>query len=205
VTSPDREQQIRNECAALADMLVQKNAAIAGAGHGCRVHRGRRLKDGRCFACYQREWVAKQKWIAQTPGARDVVMQDLSARLEARRVKAREYQRELRRENPEEYRASEQARGKTPRRQRSHRARILRVKYGITREQYDLLCESQGGRCAVCTTTTPGGRGAWAVDHDHRTGKVRGLLCTKCNTGIGLFDDDPVRLRAAIKYLGGAK
>jgi hypothetical protein len=78
------------------------------------------------------------------------------------------------------------------------------VKYGLTHEQYKSLLISQGSRCAICRTKTPRGRGEWAVDHDHTTGKVRGLLCTKCNTGIGLFDDDPARLRAAIKYLVGA-
>lgn len=57
----------------------------------------------------------------------------------------------------------------------------LKSLYGITLEQYDSLLASQGGHCAICPATEPGGRGGWKVDHDHVTGKVRGLLCDSCN------------------------
>lgn len=74
--------------------------------------------------------------------------------------------------------------------------------YGITREQYDELLAAQGNRCAICGSDEwPGKNRAPHVDHDHGTGKVRGLLCGKCNTGLGQFDDDPTRLAAAIEYL----
>lgn len=77
----------------------------------------------------------------------------------------------------------------------------LRIKFDLSREQYDALLAAQGGCCAICGTDKPGGRGAFCVDHDHETGRVRGLLCTCCNTGLGQFKDDPVRLRSAINYL----
>jgi len=76
--------------------------------------------------------------------------------------------------------------------------------YGISLEEFKALKEAQGGVCAICKGP-PKGRGAknkdFTVDHDHDTGKVRGLLCGHCNRGIGMFLDDPQRLRAAAAYL----
>lgn len=72
--------------------------------------------------------------------------------------------------------------------------------YGITTDQYDALLAAQDNRCAICRVDTPGGKG-WHVDHDHTTGAVRGLLCGHCNLGLGHFDDDAERLRAAIAYI----
>lgn len=60
----------------------------------------------------------------------------------------------------------------------------------------------QGSACAACRTSDWGGKdGKPHVDHDHATGKIRGLLCANCNTGLGMFGDDPARLRAAAAYL----
>ena len=73
--------------------------------------------------------------------------------------------------------------------------------YGISAEQYDQLWQSQDGRCAICRTDTPGGRGGFHVDHCHVSGAVRGLLCNNCNQGLGKFADDPDRLRTAANYL----
>ena len=92
---------------------------------------------------------------------------------------------------------------------RRHRSRIYnrRVKYGITPEQYDQLHTSQKGVCAICwkpeTKISHGTLCLLAVDHDHATGKVRGLLCDKCNRSVGLLGDDAVVLRRAAEYLGG--
>lgn len=79
-------------------------------------------------------------------------------------------------------------------------------KYGITSEQYDELLASQGGVCAICgqperSKSRNGHLLKLAVDHDHETGTVRGLLCDRCNRGLGFFGDDPERLAAAIAYL----
>jgi hypothetical protein len=81
----------------------------------------------------------------------------------------------------------------------SRRAR-LKGKYGLTVEQFDAMLADQGGTCAICGTDQPGTKG-WCVDHCHHTGRVRGVLCTPCNTGIGQMKDDPARLRAAAAYL----
>jgi hypothetical protein len=59
----------------------------------------------------------------------------------------------------------------------------------------------KGGRCAICGTDSPRGNGSFPVDHDHRTGRVRGLLCHPCNTGIGLLGDSSNQLLAAVAYL----
>lgn len=78
----------------------------------------------------------------------------------------------------------------------------LKRKYGITPAEYDATLESQQSTCAICGSSASGGRSStFPVDHCHRTGKVRGILCTKCNRGLGLFNDDILRLRRAADYL----
>ena len=76
----------------------------------------------------------------------------------------------------------------------------LKHSYGITLEEYEQKVESQQGTCALCgeyfTEKFPP-----VVDHDHKTGKFRGLLHNKCNAILGLIDDNPNILRGALKYL----
>ena len=74
----------------------------------------------------------------------------------------------------------------------------LRVHYGMGQEMYDALASHQGGACAICGLVP---NGLLVVDHDHETGGVRGLLCHKCNAGIGLMHDDPAIVGAALAYL----
>ena len=74
--------------------------------------------------------------------------------------------------------------------------------YGITIEQFEEMKQAQDGKCAICKTTEPKGRhNVFAVDHCHKTGKVRGLLCNKCNVGLGSFCDNIDSLKEAIEYL----
>ena len=70
----------------------------------------------------------------------------------------------------------------------------------LSQEDYDAMLERQGGTCAICGNKPADGE-TLARDHDHVTGRVRGLLCRGCNTGLGQFTDDPSRLRAAADYL----
>jgi hypothetical protein len=79
------------------------------------------------------------------------------------------------------------------------RDKYYRNYYGISLEEYNSLFDKQGGVCAICST--PPSTRRLAVDHCHDTGKVRGLLCVKCNAGIGNLNDDVEMLKAAIKYL----
>ncbi|MFI5935430.1 endonuclease VII domain-containing protein [Actinoplanes sp. NPDC051494] len=74
----------------------------------------------------------------------------------------------------------------------------LRQRYGIGQRDFDEMLARQGGMCAICGADDP-----QHVDHDHRTGWVRGILCFNCNGGLGRFRDDPVFLAGAIAYLKG--
>ena len=76
----------------------------------------------------------------------------------------------------------------------------LQRQYGIDIEARDLLLELQGGVCAICGTDTPTKHG-WCVDHDHITKRTRGILCSRCNHGLGNFKDSVVALQKAIHYL----
>lgn len=83
-----------------------------------------------------------------------------------------------------------------------HREWMLRRKYNLTQEQYEVMLESQGGVCAICKACLPSSNATYfAVDHDHRTGKVRGLLCSNCNRGIGHLQDSPEILQRAANYI----
>ncbi len=82
------------------------------------------------------------------------------------------------------------------------RGRRYKWTYGLTIEQYDKMLEQQGGCCAICGATEPGGSNKhFAVDHDHTIKVVRGLLCASCNMGIGQLGDSPERLKQAACYL----
>jgi hypothetical protein len=79
------------------------------------------------------------------------------------------------------------------------------LKYGITIENYNEMLINQNNVCIICLRPETMTRGnklqSFSVDHCHKTGKVRGLLCSKCNTAIGLFDDNPILVRSAMMYL----
>lgn len=80
------------------------------------------------------------------------------------------------------------------------------AKYGLSVDAYYAFMRRQGGRCAICLVDLSwdvGGRKPH-IDHDHRTGKVRGVLCVACNTGLGSLGDTVDRLRRAYEYLRDA-
>jgi hypothetical protein len=89
---------------------------------------------------------------------------------------------------------------------REKRRDYFRLKnYGLTPEDYQLLLDQQGGVCAICggppRKTKGGKQDTLHIDHDHDSMQVRGLLCGPCNVGLGSFQDDPVLLMKAWKYL----
>jgi hypothetical protein len=81
--------------------------------------------------------------------------------------------------------------------------RLLHIKksYGITTEKYMALLEKQDNKCSICGLDFYISKRELCIDHDHATGKIRGLLCDRCNWGLGQFKDDIVRLQKAIEYL----
>lgn len=96
-----------------------------------------------------------------------------------------EYKRAWRAANPEKIR-------------RHNRRRQLK-EYGLTEESYAALLMQQDRRCKICACTAEGR--ALHVDHDHKTGRIRGLLCTNCNTALGLLKETPELFMRAVVYL----
>jgi hypothetical protein len=83
------------------------------------------------------------------------------------------------------------------------RDRQYRKRYGITLEDYDQMLADQGGKCLICEASQAGNVGqAFAVDHCHETGRVRGLLCIKCNSRLGWFEANDSRIAAYLKRRG---
>lgn len=76
----------------------------------------------------------------------------------------------------------------------------LRKRYNITIDEYEKILLSQNGVCAICRKNNLIKR-RFAVDHNHKTNKIRGILCYKCNVGLGSFEDDTTLLQKAILYL----
>ncbi len=116
-----------------------------------------------------------------------------------RRIRHREYARD--------YLAKKGGRKRTPEEAKLHsRKQNLRRNFGLTPEEYERMNEAQGGLCAICLRpdrTNTGKPRRLAVDHNHETLEIRGLLCKNCNVGLGVFQDDPLRLSAAVAYLRG--
>lgn len=83
--------------------------------------------------------------------------------------------------------------------QRERRSR-LKTKYGLTPSAFGVMLGKQEGRCMICAGILKSGRGTH-IDHDHDTGKVRGLLCNACNLILGHAKDNPAILKAAAMYL----
>lgn len=100
-----------------------------------------------------------------------------------------------------EYRASERSR---------NRAIVIKATYGVTPAHFDVLWLACGGRCQVCRRTLKyigskhERKDVACVDHCHASGEVRGLLCTRCNAGVGQLRDSAYLLRAAAAYIEAA-
>lgn len=77
----------------------------------------------------------------------------------------------------------------------------LKQNYGLPVGSYDKMLAAQNGRCAICKTDKPNGKGRFHLDHCHDTGTIRGLLCSSCNLAIGHLKHSEEILQAAINYL----
>ena len=75
------------------------------------------------------------------------------------------------------------------------------IKKSVDPKEAEALRIAHDGKCACCGNSEPGTKRGWFVDHDHETGKPRGVVCFKCNTGLGMFHDSVELLEMAIAYL----
>lgn len=95
-------------------------------------------------------------------------------------------------------------RARNPERARRSYRLAAAKKFGLTAEQFDALVEIRGNTCWICNAPeSRRGRYSMCIDHDHTTGRVRGLLCFDCNEALGRFKDDPQLIAKAIEYLKG--
>lgn len=127
------------------------------------------------------------------------------------KAKRTEYIKEWRRKNrahvnAESLKRYKRLRCEDPRTSRRYARRAhLKAEYGITLEFYEALLATQNGVCAVCfqveTAIRRGTVKSLDVDHDHETGRIRGLLCSACNTALGLLKDDPLRIESLAAYI----
>lgn len=107
-------------------------------------------------------------------------------------------QRQRRMADPEKFRERDRARRRSN--PEAVRAMNYKSKYGITLDEYDEMFDKQNGVCAICGMVWVGGK-RLLVDHDHKTGLVRGLLCHRCNVALGLVGDDITLLSNLSAYL----
>lgn len=131
-------------------------------------------------------------------------------RIDARRGKPRasckacdaSRHREWLEKNRDQVRAGDRRRWKAKDRWEAH----IQRNYGLAASDYDRMIVEQQGQCAICKTDKPGGRSTrFNIDHCHKSGRVRGLLCNPCNTALGKLNDSPEALIAAVVYLLGAQ
>lgn len=144
--------------------------------------RKRRVSDGHCLDCDNDYWKRKRKL---RPAAVSKIRKKYYQ-------KTRDDQLALRRK---QYANNENVRV-------NKKDKDLRKMYGISLDDYYALKKQQNSVCALCFSSNTNKRTCYLdVDHSHKTGKVRGLLCTNCNQGLGKFKDDVQLLKRAIQYL----
>ena len=165
---------------------------------------------GLCNPCYQRIYPGPQRRerTRQRLLQREAERRYKVAHLGEIRERSRLAAKERRQKNPEydiTYRAANidklraQGRARYAANPEHQRALALKQLYGMTVEQYDILLVAQDGVCALCGN--PPGKRRLAVDHSHRTGSVRGLLCGRCNWVIACLGDEIEAVERAITYL----
>lgn len=155
----------------------------------CKIHgEYEPNKESRCLDCKRdlaREWNRKNREHCRK------MNKDYHKNKKGKIAKRKS---DLYKENPEKYKLSA-------------RITALKIKYNLTLEEYNVMLDSQNGVCKICLkaetqkSNKNGKVDSLRVDHCHTTNKVRGLLCSKCNFGIGQFNDNVNLLKSAINYL----
>lgn len=174
------------------------------------MHEPPRRHSYRCRACarvkqraYEQRNAAKiyanrQQWVAQNTEHLRAYKREWS---QDNIEKTRTSQREWVLNNPERRKAIQ--RKYTENSTEKRRLMKLRINYGVDAVTYQAMWDRQQGCCAICSKllTLGLGHNGVTMDHDHTTGAVRDLLCRKCNSALGLAEDDPALLRKMADYL----
>lgn len=163
------------------------------------------MREKRCKKCDE---LKPLDAFYASPGMRDGHRNDCiecnkAAKRERHVRNAEQYREKARRwaaENPERRAAYQAEYRNRPERKRAMRDLYYRRTYGLSADDVDRLLAEQGGGCAICQAR-PERLASMHVDHDHQTGRVRGLLCIDCNQGLGKFRDEPSLLLRAAVYL----
>lgn len=187
------------------ELITQKEALDKGlstyfTGKPCKKGHItiRAVVNGTCYGCiYERNAIYKVK---------------NSDKIKKKKAEWHQLTKDKRQQYGKEYRARNKERLRIKRHEYLERRRAnylrhkLEVRYGLTKEQHEKLVVVSNGQCQICKgrelkQNTIGVYNNLSVDHDHQTGKVRGLLCNRCNTALGFFADDVNLLEAAVSYL----
>jgi hypothetical protein len=161
-------------------------------------------ETGLVFWAYQKDCKDSQRWVSasylqESKNRRNQKLRERYIFDEDFRNKTKLRNKNWHKQNPEcKIKSGKKYRQKHPDKNYNY---WLKFNYGITRDEYDKIFLSQNGKCAICESSfCPTGK-RFAVDHDHKTGKIRGLLCQPCNTSLGQMKDSPELLRKAADYL----
>jgi hypothetical protein len=172
---------------------------------GIQVQRSGRVWPKRCPPHAEEHRVRQARARAQAWRAANPDRYEASHKRyrEANRESAAERSRQWYADNRERaIKATKEYRKKNPLDPKRDRANHLKSKYGITEADFEEMLRRQHGVCANPACVTPDNRGRTLhVDHDHETGRVRGLLCFDCNVVLGKVNDDPMALIGLIQYL----
>jgi hypothetical protein len=156
----------------------------------------------------------RQKYAENTDGFRDKTRSNGSSSYERNKAKRVKTPEQIARKKAYQKLWYEQNKGRVEKLRKERYPLVkdkntsdrLKRKFGITLDEYNVMLARQDGKCAICGTTEReydkhGNMRRLAVDHDHKTGKVRQLLCTPCNTSIGLVKESVRTLNAMINYI----
>jgi len=154
-------------------------------------HKQTRNKDGLCNACKACHYARNKEYRLSNPDKTSAARKlYYETHKEQEKAQMKTYQSNL------EFRKRENRKVSSD----TTRSRFLKYKFGITIEQYDEMLANQNGVCAICDRPSSNGY-RLAVDHSHTTNKNRELLCHKCNTSLGLLNEDINTLTKMIEYL----